>query len=154
MARDSQVSKAYAADHRMYNKHPELKLASLEECQLFIIKVVTSRRWASYLKEWNVPTHNIMPPTAESKHHGAAMAWRFSNTIDLPKWAWHKTIILHELSHFMPRPRGEGAHGRSFCRWHVRLALDFLGPVLGKELRDDYKAAGAKCTFPRRRRAE
>jgi hypothetical protein len=38
MARDSQVSKAYAADHRMFARHPELELASLEECQQFITK--------------------------------------------------------------------------------------------------------------------
>jgi hypothetical protein len=69
----------------------------------------------------------------------SATAYSIAKAIDMPVWAWHKLICLHEIAHLFnhhahsyvclthPHKRGEEVHGRRWAKMYLRLIRRYLG---------------------------
>lgn len=62
------------------------------------------------------------------------------NVIILPKWAYRKLTILHELAHCLGPPQAE--HGPVFIWTYLKLIRQFLGKAVWKEFRDALNEKG------------
>ena len=133
-SRDSQKSKLYKAEQDTNRHRPEFEFESFEAAAAWA-KQVGRSKWLRRIFP-NRPNLFIRP-----KHHGMATGLD-SGRIRLPRWAWNKVIILHEVAHVMVGEKHR--HGREFARAMLMIVRHFLGVPYFKEMRLAYRSHGVK----------
>lgn len=123
--RDSQKQKLYDAEQilRTHFTDVNTQFESIEEIKQYVNKLLKSA-WLKRRIGGALTTIEII----EIKGH-TAYGGRCSLRMQLPKWAWNKVVILHELTHII-QPFSTGtSHGRCFCK----ILLELIGHELGLE---------------------
>lgn len=149
--RDSQRSKVYKAEKVLQDHQTSTKFNDLRECEKYINKIIHKSRW--FRKNWLVTKINTEP----GRGHRRATASRYLGdygrgvygTIQLPKWARHKAVILHELAHIIT-PNHQAAHGWMFANNFLLLVRHFMGREAADLLMASYKKHKVKYKPPRK----
>jgi len=139
--RDSQRIKIYRSSWAVKEDRQEL---TWREVNQYVNKIAKS----SAIKKLGLQP--LTQLRVFKKHHGNATYAYWNDSINLPKWAWNKHTIIHELAHAMvyrdkmPRGKGIAAHGPRFVKWELWLAAKFVSKEYAKQLQALYAKQGVK----------
>lgn len=140
VARDSQVSKLYAAESDMWfnedetwrgdrrHRHPYIDFDTPRELQQFVNQVTSSRFWKQ------CGGRSMVHAKANNRWTNDAAARE--TQIDIPPWAMTKPTVLHELTHsLMYRLSYRSAsHGPEFVLVFRRLIEEHMGEEVRQQL--------------------
>jgi len=147
--RDSQRQKMYNAENclkrhcRDEGEHGRVdenaEFESIKEIEHYVNKLLKS---AWFIRRWGKKENPII---VEIQGH---TAWgnRMRNKMALPKWAWNKVVVLHELSHVLHAYDCGTVHGRYFCRTLLELIDHELSPESRRFLKKRFIATGVRST--------
>lgn len=137
--RDSQRAKAYAAERFAFMDcfgWGRQDFKSIKAIQAYVNKVT---RCAWFRRRWGKRDIKV-----SFKPYGSATGG--FGSIRLPRWAWTRPVILHEMAHCLSPaggPYGPG-HGRLWARTYLELVRYALGLKPYEALRDAYRAQRVK----------
>ena len=119
----------------------ESPLRSMNEVLRFSSRIVRSRWWTERGGPSYVELHH------ETEWNGSARAYRWSFDRDsadvwLPRWAWNKPIVLHELAHLIAT-RGQ-PHGPTFAGVLLEMHELFVGKRSAKKLSAAFEKRGVR----------
>lgn len=129
-SRDNQRSKLYKAE-RVLHTPPQFE--TVQQCQDFVNEVMASRwvaaRWKNRIE--------VRPGYG----HRSATADPTSQIIQLPVWARHHAVILHEMAHCLNTgSRAYAWHGPEFAGLFLSLVHHVMGADAATKLRESFKA--------------
>lgn len=129
-ARDSQRSRLYKAEKVL---HTPPQFETVQQCQDFVNEVMASR-WAA--ARWKNRIE-VRPGYG----HRSATADPVSQIIQLPVWARHHAVILHEMAHCLNTgSRTYAWHGPEFAGLFLSLVHHVMGAESASKLRESFKA--------------
>jgi putative metallohydrolase (TIGR04338 family) len=139
--RDSQKQKVYNAEFRLRNRfrHENTKFESIEEIKHYLSNLLKST-W--FIRRWGIREEPLVTEIQGNTAYGNK---RF-NKLSLPKWAWNKIIVLHELSHILHKFGSGTSHGRYFCRTLLELIDHELSPKARRCLKKQFTLMGIRST--------
>ncbi len=130
-------------------------------------KSETAQKWANELvgsawfgRNWPFMQHH--PVTIFEIDSEQATSYPVSNTLDMPKWAWSKLIILHEIAHLCneeseafqrfrvyeglgrTKKKGLASHGKRFCGIYLKLVEHVMGLRVARELKANFDKMGVQ----------
>lgn len=109
MGYDPQRKRLYDMEAEVFVRGYKLEapyLRSLDEVDRFVRRVTRSDWWRRY----NGKAVNVLHVPGDY-----AQAFQEYNEIWLPRWAWNRMTILHELAHLVTAAQAQ-AHGPTFTR--------------------------------------
>lgn len=68
------------------------------------------------------------------------------------KWAWNRSVVLHEIAHGFASPYGDPGHGWLFCHIFADLVGRFMGSSQKAALLASFKKHGVKHEVPKAKR--
>lgn len=143
-ARDMQRSKLYRAERLtgFWPKGSSQQQAangwSLDECRTYC-EVVTEDAW--FRRTFG---HHVL---MLKDGRGTSHAWgSTTGTINLPRWARHEGVILHEIAHVVTIVRP--AHGWAFAHNFLLLVKHFMGDDEWRKLRAAFKEKRVRFNAP------
>jgi len=143
--RDTQQQRLYDAEKFLRTEGRQFQ--SIDEIQTYIDRLVAEAWWGRRYRRVKI---NIKMGRAGS----AARAYNYGNRISMPQWAWHESIVLHEVAHLIVNQvygvDGVAGHGREFARILVGLVDHKMGKANGKALRESFRKHKVKFSLPRK----
>lgn len=128
---DSQKGRVYAAERAVRARIGDHRFADKVSAWAFIEKV---ERDAWFRRKFGRRKFNV-----RHKHHGKATGgggWA-GNNIELPRWAWTPTVILHEIAHCVAP--SDAWHDWRFCATFLELVRHFMGAEVHARLRESFR---------------
>lgn len=131
---------------------PDVRYKSLTEVLVFLNKNIIGHPWWEEGTTRQGFTEGVVPELfvtgrSHTKYGYASIEWepwyideeeRPTMTMYLPRWAWRRNIVLHELAHMVVDPRVKQCHGPAYAR--TRLEAQYLfskdGPTLERAYRE------------------
>ncbi len=145
LKRDSQRSRVYNSEHHhsLYQNNYSEKM-TIDEVREFIEKIMRSRWWKVRMPDDTYLNLKDGRRTrwARGGKHGSEIR------INLPRWARHPIVILHEMAHTItPMDRCVAAsHGRQFCSNYLALIKRWMGREAWLEMKGLFKNKRVKYT--------
>lgn len=141
--RDFQRSRVYNSEfHHSHYKTLSIDKMSIAECRDYIERIMRSRWWKSRMPNvWHLNLKDGRGTRrARGGRHGDGIK------INLPRWARHPIVILHEIAHTItPKSRYIAAsHGRQFCSNYLALIKRWVGHEAWREMKDHFKKGRVK----------
>jgi putative metallohydrolase (TIGR04338 family) len=135
--RDSQKQKLYDAESvaKFHLNDIRTKFSSIEEIQKFVNELLSS----AWIKK-RFGDNKCEVRAARKNQHDAYARMSY---ISLPKWAWTKMVVLHEVTHILTRYY-EGSHGRYFARAFLEIIEHVLGHAARIVLKKQYRVYNVK----------
>ena len=139
--RDSQRQKVYNSERQLrdYFADKNTKFYSIKEIDHYVGKLLKS---AWFIRRWG----KREKPTIIEIEGTTAWGWKMQNKMALPRWAWNKVVVLHELSHVIRVDNSGTSHGRYFCRTLLELIGHELGIEAGRCLKKRFVVRGIRST--------
>lgn len=124
---DTQRERLYLAEREL-PEFDALDFENLAEVKRFVARFIKRKAWTSRTQVERIMVHSSSRTWAKGYHIG------YTGELDLPKWAWNKLIIAHELAHVMTPPLyGRRAiHSREFAGTYLYL----VGKICGQDVKD------------------
>lgn len=148
MPRDNQRSKVYAAERTtsMWKAGHASPMKHMDDVTKFVAKVLNSKAWLKLTDRAYMP--DLKDGRRNTRAHGGA------NELVFPRWSRYPLVILHELSHCAVQRiyywHEPAFHGPEFCAIYLKL----VGRFMGREARDELKAAFKAGRVRTRRKAK
>lgn len=147
---DRQKNKFYRAENHLLSKFPELvqKFDSFDEVKAWVTRITKSKWWSNY----QVPVLDDRPHLRRQKSYGPIFykslkvektrsdclyAEGDSGSIWLPKWAWSKGVILHEIAHAIQTEFPW--HGKQFSRIYLDLVSRWIGREVASQIKQVFR---------------
>ncbi len=144
--RDSQRSKVYTAERDA--GVGAIRRETVESCQAYIDRVLNRAR---VVKRYGKRTAEARPGFGHRNAEAGGAGLRRPAPIQLPRWARHDLVILHELAHVLTW--GEGAsHGWQVAECFLFLVREMCGVDAAAKLEAAFKARKVRYRKPRRGR--
>ncbi len=136
--RDSQRAKVYRAEMilRPYRPEGEGDFSSIEEVRAWVQKLCRSA--------WFRRRYGLVWAPVKWKRSGAATGGYAG--LKLPRWAWNKPVVLHELAHCIVRDGTNGWHGCEFADTYRTLVRYAMGGIYETALVWSFQNEGVRYT--------
>ncbi len=152
--RDNRRQKCYDGEREAFGSDFRLLIdgGRFESACAFAHKVVNSKTWLRLREQHGHRDRDGHCPIQRygliiKDGRGTRIARGGYGTINLPRWARSKPIILHELAHNLAGARAR--HHWPFNRAYIDLVAVFIGKEEAKRLEKCLKEAGCKTRPPR-----
>jgi hypothetical protein len=117
------------------------------EVSNFARSVVYSRWWRKHLGPNYIAGLRVYKVSNRSDRAVCYVNSNSQVTLEMPKWAWNKRAILHELAHVI-QPRPSQTHGPEFAASHLILLRQFVNTKVYNIFYSCYDEYEIKVGFP------